>query len=64
MAAKRLDLGGVIVFLIYVAIALTVLWLRPAISEFTGLPQGTILWIAVGAFLAVAIGSMGMRRKR
>jgi hypothetical protein len=64
MAAKRLELGNIILLLVYVALALTVVWLRPLIAEFSGLSQRAILGIAVVVFLAIALGSMLVRRKK
>ena len=64
MAVKRLELGNIILLLIYVALALTVVWLRPLIAGFTGLSQSAILGIAVVVFLAIALGSMLVRRKK
>ena len=64
MAAKRFNLNSVILLLIYVALALTVLRWRPELSEMTGLSQGLIAGIAVGIFLAIAIGSLVLRRKK
>ena len=63
MAAKPSTLNSLILFLIYVALALTVIWQRPAISEMTGLSSGAITGIAVVGFLAIALGSILMRRK-
>jgi LPXTG-motif cell wall-anchored protein len=64
MAAKPFNLNNVILFLIYIALALTVVWLRPTISDMTGLSSSTILGIAVVAFLAIALGSILLRRKK
>jgi hypothetical protein len=64
MVAKSSSLNSIILFLIYVALALTVIWQRPAISEMTGLSSSTILGIAVIGFLAIALGSALMRRKK
>jgi LPXTG-motif cell wall-anchored protein len=63
-ARKGQSLNNIILFLIYVALALTVVWLRPTIAEKTGLSQNSILGIAIVIFLAIAIGSAVMRRKK
>ena len=60
----RFNLNNIILILIYIALALTVLRYRPAISEFTGLSQDAILGIAVVIFLAIALGSILIRRKK
>jgi hypothetical protein len=57
-------LNSAILFLIYVAAALTLVRYRVEIAAATGIPMNVIVGAAIAAFLAITFASMYLRRKK